>query len=77
MAEALRQAEENNPGIDPIANEEQGQALLERVKNSLFIVNSVGKKEGKEAPPRLFDLTSLQVECNKKFAFAIEKKIKR
>ena len=76
MAEALRQAEDNNPGIDPIANEEQGQALLERVKNALFIVNSVGKKEGKEAPPRLFDLTSLQVECNKKFGYSADETLR-
>ena len=67
MAEALRKAEEANPGIEPIASEEQGVALLERIKNADFIVTSVGKKEGKEAPPRLFDLTSLQEECNKKF----------
>ena len=76
VAEALRKAEENNPGIEPIANEEQGQKLLERVKNALFIVNSVGKKEGKEAPPRLFDLTSLQVECNKKFGYSADETLR-
>ena len=76
VAEALRKAEENNPGIEPIANEEQGQELLERVKNALFIVNSVGKKEGKEAPPRLFDLTSLQVECNKKFGYSADETLR-
>ena len=76
VAEALRKAEENNPGIEPIASEEQGKELLERVKNALFIVKSVGKKEGKEAPPRLFDLTSLQVECNKKFGYSADETLR-
>ena len=76
VAEALRKAEENNPGIEPIAGEEQGKELLGRVKNALFIVKSVGKKEGKEAPPRLFDLTSLQVECNKKFGYSADETLR-
>ena len=53
--------EEENRGIDPIANQEQGMALLEQIRNSPFTITDVSKKEGKEAPPRLFDLTSLQV----------------
>ncbi len=76
VPEALRKAEENNPGIEPIASEEQGKELLERVKNAHFIVKSVGKKEGKEAPPRLFDLTSLQVECNKKFGYSADETLR-
>ena len=76
VAEALRKAEEANPGIEPIASEEQGVALLERIKNADFIVTSVGKKEGKEAPPRLFDLTSLQVECNKKFGYSADETLR-
>lgn len=76
FAEALRKAEENNPGIEPIANEEQGLALLERIKDAPFNITSVGKKEGKEAPPRLFDLTSLQVECNKKFGYSADETLR-
>ena len=76
VAEALRIAEDNNPGIEPIANEAQGQALLERIKEAPFSITSVGKKEGKEAPPRLFDLTSLQVECNKKFGYSAEETLR-
>ena len=72
VAEALRKAEENNPGIPPIASLQQGQELIEQIKQSPFTVTSVSKKEGREAPPRLFDLTSLQVECNKKFSFSAE-----
>ena len=76
FAEALRKAEENNPGIDPIASEEQGLALLDRIKDAPFNITSVGKKEGKEAPPRLFDLTSLQVECNKKFGYSADETLR-
>ena len=76
VAEALRKAEENNPGIDPINSEEEGLLLLNRVKESAFTVASVGKKEGKEAPPRLFDLTSLQVECNKKFGYSADETLR-
>ena len=76
FAEALRKAEENNPGIEPIANEEQGLALLDRIKDAPFNIISVGKKEGKEAPPRLFDLTSLQVECNKKFGYSADETLR-
>ena len=68
--------EEENRGIDPIANQEQGMALLEQIRNSPFTITDVTKKEGKEAPPRLFDLTSLQVECNKKFAYSADETLK-
>ena len=53
-------------------SEEEGAKAMERIKDELFNVVSVEKKKGKEAPPRLFDLTSLQVECNKKFGFSAE-----
>lgn len=76
MAEALRKAEEANPGIEPIANEEQGASLLERIKNAPFTITSISKKEGKEAPLRLFDLTSLQVECNKKFGYSADETLR-
>ncbi len=76
MTEALQKAEANNPGIEPIASQEQGNALLERIKQTPFTVTSVSKKEGKEAPPRLFDLTSLQVECNKKFGYSADETLR-
>ena len=61
-----------NRGIPPIMDKETGTALLERIKNKPFNVTEVVKKNGTEAPPRLFDLTSLQVECNKKYAFSAD-----
>ena len=54
--------EEENRGIDPITDRARGEELLARIQDLPFTVNSVTRKEGREAPPRLFDLTSLQVE---------------
>ena len=51
---------------------EEGEAVLEKIKNMPFTVKKIEKKKGKEAPPRLFDLTSLQVECNKKFGYSAD-----
>ncbi len=67
---------EENRGIDPITDRARGEELLNRIKDVPFNVTSVTKKEGREAPPRLFDLTSLQVECNKKFAFSADDTLK-
>jgi len=53
--------------------EEAAQKALEAIKGEPFIITSVEKKEGKESSPRLFDLTSLQVECNKRFGYTAEK----
>ncbi len=44
--------------------------IIENIKEFPLTVTSVTKKKGKEAPPRLFDLTSLQVECNKKIGYS-------
>ena len=58
------------------SKKEDGEDFLQRVKDEDFIVTSVTKKAGKEFAPRLFDLTSLQVECNKKFAFTADDTLK-
>ncbi|MFA7044078.1 MAG: DNA topoisomerase, partial [Bacteroidales bacterium] len=55
---------------------EEGVEFLEKVSASPFIVTDTSAKKGTEAPPRLFDLTSLQVECNKKFAFSADETLK-
>ena len=72
MAEAWRKAEAENIGVDPIANGEQGAMLLDRIKEAPFFVTSVTKKDGKELPPSLFDLGTLQTECNKKFGIPVD-----
>jgi DNA topoisomerase-3 len=55
---------------------EEGQRALEAIQSAPFEIKDVAKKGGKEAPPRLFDLTSLQVECNKKFAMSAEETLR-
>ena len=72
MAEAWRRAEAENIGLDPIANGEQGAAILERIKDKPFTITSVTKKDGKELPPQLFDLNELQAECDKKFNIPVD-----
>ena len=71
-AEAMKQLEADNPGIDPIPDSEKGEALLQSIKELPFTVTDVSKKPGKEYAPHLFDLTSLQVECNKKYGYSAE-----
>lgn len=51
---------------------EEGEKALDAIRELPFTITSVEKKAGKEAPPRLFDLTSLQVECNKKFGYSAD-----
>ena len=55
---------------------EDGEKLLAEVEAADFTVTEVTEKKGKEAPPRLFDLTSLQVECNKKYGFSADDTLK-
>ncbi len=63
---------ETNRGIAPITDEKVGQELLEKVRNEPFRITDISARKGTEAPPRLFDLTSLQVECNKKFGYSAD-----
>ncbi len=56
-----------------ITKEETGKEWVERIKDNPLKIISVEKKKGKESPQRLFDLTSLQVACNKKYSFTAER----
>ncbi len=58
------------------STQEDGELILKQIRDSEFIITDISTKKGDEAPPRLFDLTSLQVECNKKFAFSAEDTLK-
>lgn len=53
-------------------SKEEGEKAFETIAGKPFCVTSVQKKKGNEAPPHLYDLTSLQVECNKKFGYSAE-----
>lgn len=55
-----------------ITSAEQGQALVDSIKDLPFVINSVEKKKGLEFAPKLYDLTSLQVDCNKKYSYSAE-----
>lgn len=55
---------------------EEGEKRLSEIENAPFTITDVTRKEGKEFAPRLFDLTSLQVECNKKFAFSADETLR-
>ena len=54
------------------ATQEEGEAALASISDAPFTVTDVQEKKGTEAAPRLFDLTSLQVECNKRFGFSAD-----
>ena len=66
-------AEEDEYAITSL---EQGQKLVESIKNLPLEVTSVEKKKGMEYAPRLFDLTSLQVECNKRYGMTADDTLK-
>ena len=51
---------------------EDGQKDLQSVEGKEFTVTDISTKKGTEAPPRLYDLTSLQVECNKHYGFSAD-----
>jgi DNA topoisomerase III len=55
---------------------EKSQRAIEYVKDKPFVVKEYSQKEGIESPPRLFDLTSIQVEANNKFAFSADQTLK-
>lgn len=54
------------------SSEKEGREFLQKVIGNDFYVTDLSTKKGSEAPPRLFDLTSLQVECNKKYGFSAD-----
>ena len=70
---ALLPVEEDDYAITSL---EKGQALVDSIKDLPLDIISVEKKKGVEYAPRLFDLTSLQVECNKKFGLSADDTLK-
>ena len=55
---------------------EEGTGFLDTVRTADFVVTDITTKKGIESAPRLFDLTSLQVECNKKFGYSADETLK-
>ncbi|MDE6460937.1 MAG: DNA topoisomerase III, partial [Paramuribaculum sp.] len=57
-------------------SEEDAQRAIDEIKNNQIVITDIKQKSGKEAPPRLFDLTSLQVECNKRWGWTADETLK-
>ena len=57
-------------------SEAEATAAIESIISSPLTITDVKEKAGKEAPPRLFDLTSLQVECNKKWGWTADETLR-
>ena len=57
-------------------SEDEAREALKQIEGHEFEVTSVSEKKGAESAPKLFDLTSLQVECNKKFSFSADETLK-
>jgi len=53
-------------------SKEEGEKAFATIDGKPFTIKSVQKKKGTEAPPHLYDLTSLQVDCNRKFGYSAE-----
>ena len=53
-------------------SKEEGEEAFKTIEGKPLTITQVEKKNGKETPPSLYDLTSLQVDCNKKFGFSAE-----
>ena len=62
--------------IDRLKSEERAQKGLAYLKEKPFTITSFEQKEGKEGNPRLYDLTSLQVDGNKRYAFSADETLK-
>jgi DNA topoisomerase-3 len=67
---------EFNSVLGKIKKEEKANYALEKIKTEPFEITSFEQKEGKEKPPKLFDLTALQVETNKKYGFSADQTLK-
>ena len=62
--------------IDSFKTEEEGNKLIEEIASIQLKITDIQEKKGTEGPPRLLDLTSLQVECNKKFGYSADETLK-
>lgn len=68
--------QEFNAQISRLKTEEKAKDGLEYLKDKEFEITSFEQKEGKEGNPRLYDLTSLQVDANKKYGYSADETLK-
>ncbi len=69
---AAKDEDKAGTGLKKFTSKEEGEQAFKDIEGKPFTVTRVEKKEGKEQPPQLYDLTSLQVDCNRKFGFSAE-----
>lgn len=62
--------------LKPFETQEKGTLQIEKIKDLPLTITDISKKKGTEAPPKLFDLTSLQVEANRKFGYGADETLK-
>jgi len=58
------------------SNQEEAEKVMEAIKAFPLVIKDQDKKKGRELPPKLFDLTSLQVDCNRKYGFSADTTLK-
>lgn len=76
QSEGSNQKAEESDDIKGFATLDEAQAVIDAIKEQPLTITSVEKKKGTEFAPRLFDLTSLQVECNKSFGYSADQTLK-
>ncbi|MBD5422583.1 MAG: DNA topoisomerase 3 [Bacteroides sp.] len=57
-------------------SEEEANTAIEKITSAPLTITDVQEKKGRESAPRLFDLTSLQVECNKRWGWSAEESLR-
>lgn len=62
--------------LDRFEREEDAQVVAQSIATELFTVDDITTKRGRESAPRLFDLTSLQVECNKRWGWSADEALR-
>lgn len=62
--------------LKPFERPEDADKIIETISPLPLEIEDMTKKKGTEAPPRLFDLTALQVEANKKFGYSADDTLK-
>jgi len=61
---------------DKFVNEEEARRCLRQVEGQRFVITDIKEKRGSEQPPQLYDLTALQVDCNKKYGMSADQTLK-
>lgn len=58
------------------SNKEEAENMIRKIAGTELEITNIERKKAMEHPPKLFDLTLLQVECNRKYAFTADNTLK-